>query len=195
MGLHHVDASASRRRMEGRPGAERRERHVDGSTALSFQWTAPVSARRSRFAQVLRSGSYARPRSYVCATAGRRAMRSPPQVYSVRVCHPPLPCAVHFAGQVSTTSAAGKFLTTVIAAPGMQDAVLAFSLQAKPAWCQPNTILLSGTSVCVVSDLLCRGPLLPLAILANGAIFLWWYVFLVLFPLSVLESQGGGKGR
>lgn len=55
------------------------------------------------------------------------------------------------------------------------DAVAAYALQEKPAWCQPATILATGATICVVSDALFvpRGALGAIAVVANGGVFLW----------------------
>ena len=52
---------------------------------------------------------------------------------------------------------------------------------SKPAWCQPWTILLTGTSVIGGANLLSHGSVLWTA-LAAGPIALWWFVFLVAVP-------------
>jgi hypothetical protein len=65
--------------------------------------------------------------------------------------------------------------------------------KTKPAWCQPSTIALTGTVACAGSLVVFRGPFLPLAVLVNIAVFLWWWTFLVLFPAAVLESRSGGR--
>jgi hypothetical protein len=73
----------------------------------------------------------------------------------------------------------------------VQDAQEAY--KTKPGWCQPSTIALTGTIACAGSLAVFRGPFLPLAVLVNGAVFLWWWTFLVLFPAAVLESRSGGS--
>jgi hypothetical protein len=71
----------------------------------------------------------------------------------------------------------------------ISDANTAYALAEKPSWCQPWTIVLTGSGACVVSIALFRGSFVPLAVVVNAGVFAWWYVFLVLFPVSVLASE------
>ena len=59
----------------------------------------------------------------------------------------------------------------------------------KPGWCQPSTIVLTGVSACVGSLVLFRGPFVPLAVIVNSAVFVWWWTFLVAYPAAVLEDR------
>lgn len=77
----------------------------------------------------------------------------------------------------------------------VQDANLAYSLARKPVWCQPSTIFASGSAITSVSFVIFRGPWLPIAWLSFGAVALWWYVFLFLFPLAVIESEAEHRNR
>lgn len=68
------------------------------------------------------------------------------------------------------------------------DANRAYSMAEKPAWCQPYTIILTGAVLCSGSLLVFRDSFLPIAVLTNSAVFLWWYIFLVLYPATLLEN-------
>ena len=50
----------------------------------------------------------------------------------------------------------------------------------KPAWCQPWSILLTGTVIVAGSWLVLH--ILWLTILVSGSIFAWWVYFLILYP-------------
>lgn len=67
----------------------------------------------------------------------------------------------------------------------VSDAQRAFSLY-KPAWYQPYTILPVGALTIVAAWLLVRG--LP-AVLVTGAVWLWWYVVLIEYPVFVLNQN------
>jgi hypothetical protein len=72
----------------------------------------------------------------------------------------------------------------------VDDAQRAYAVAEKPAWCQPTTIVLAGCAACAGSlALFHEGWLLTLAIIVNVAVFVWWYVFLILFPVAILERQ------
>jgi hypothetical protein len=75
------------------------------------------------------------------------------------------------------------------------DANNAYAMAEKPSWCQPWTILVAGTAAGAGSVVLFRGNLLPLALIVNAGVLVWWYVFLVRFPVYVLDSERGvGRG-
>lgn len=80
--------------------------------------------------------------------------------------------------------------TAVLSSPVKiySDAVAAYALQEKPAWCQPATILATGASICAVSDALFvpRGALGAIAVVANGAVFLWC-------KLSAVDGRDWGE--
>lgn len=59
----------------------------------------------------------------------------------------------------------------------------------KPPWCQPWTIVGTGSGVIGGSWALFHdGVAAVLAVGVTAAIFLWWYVFLVVYPASEVES-------
>lgn len=53
----------------------------------------------------------------------------------------------------------------------------------KPAWCQPWTIVATGSGVVATSWVLFH--FWPLTVLAAGGIGAWWYIFLIVYPPSV----------
>jgi hypothetical protein len=50
----------------------------------------------------------------------------------------------------------------------------------KPWWCQPWSILLTGISIIVTSQLVIK--ILWITILISVPIILWWIYFLILYP-------------
>ncbi len=69
----------------------------------------------------------------------------------------------------------------------VQDAQDVYSKE-KPPWCQPWTILGTGSAVIAVSWTTLHGLAAILAVGATGAVLAWWYLFLVVYPLSVLNG-------
>lgn len=57
---------------------------------------------------------------------------------------------------------------------------------SKPAWCQPWTILLTGTTIITGANALSHGSVL-LTALAAGPILAWWVLFLVIVPAQYRE--------
>lgn len=56
----------------------------------------------------------------------------------------------------------------------------------KPPWCQPWTILSTGTFVISSAWYLCHdGAWTILALSATTGVAAWWYLFLVLYPAMV----------
>jgi hypothetical protein len=70
-----------------------------------------------------------------------------------------------------------------------QDATEFYGGYKRP-WCQPWTILLTGSSIITVSWKLFKGWSSVLAFGATGAILLWWYLFLVEYPALIKENPG-----
>lgn len=62
--------------------------------------------------------------------------------------------------------------------------------ETKRPWCQPWTILLSGS--CVIGFfwlVFGHGCWSVVAVGATAAILIWWYLFLVEYPVLVKEDQ------
>ena len=53
--------------------------------------------------------------------------------------------------------------------------------EGKPAWCQPWSILTTGTIIIASANALSHGSVL-LTALAAGPILVWWFLFLVVAP-------------
>ena len=69
-----------------------------------------------------------------------------------------------------------------------KDAQTVYSTQ-KPPWCQPWTIVGTGTAVIAGSWSVCRGWAAIIALGISGAVAVWWYVFLVLYPQQELGNS------
>lgn len=68
--------------------------------------------------------------------------------------------------------------------------------ETKTPWCQPWTILLSGSCVISIFWLLFgRGWWSVIAVGATLAVLLWWYLFLVEYPVLVKEDQRQRQSR
>jgi hypothetical protein len=64
----------------------------------------------------------------------------------------------------------------------------------KPRWCQPWSILLTGITLIAGCWFLTRIPWLT--ILIALPVFVWWFVFLILYPRALrhqLNTQAIGK--
>ncbi len=60
----------------------------------------------------------------------------------------------------------------------------------KPAWCQPWTIVGTGSTLITGVWLLPHGLLRFLVALPlTTGVLAWWYIFLVVYPTTVLESK------
>jgi hypothetical protein len=57
---------------------------------------------------------------------------------------------------------------------------------SKPAWCQPWTIVTTGTCIIAGANALSHGSVL-LTVLAAGPILVWWFLFLVVVPAEYRE--------
>ena len=72
----------------------------------------------------------------------------------------------------------------------VQDANEVYAASKRP-WCQPWTILASGSAIIGASwTLFGHGLWSLIAVGATGAITLWWYLFLVEYPVLVREQPG-----
>lgn len=63
--------------------------------------------------------------------------------------------------------------------------------QAKPWWCQPWSILLTGVVILSASWGLFRSLWVTLGVAIP--ILVWWTYFLVLWPLLLQQAQGSGS--
>lgn len=55
----------------------------------------------------------------------------------------------------------------------------------KPRWCQPWTILLTGTAI--IGGIWFISHILWLTILVSLPILVWWFVFLILYPRAMSQ--------
>jgi len=60
--------------------------------------------------------------------------------------------------------------------------------QSKPVWCQPWTIVATGTGVSLASWLLLHRWWITAPVV--GAVLVWWWLFLVLVPAGFVEAAG-----
>lgn len=56
----------------------------------------------------------------------------------------------------------------------------------KPPWCQPWTIVSTGAGAVAASWQLFRGWTSVVAVGVTVGVFVWWYLFLVLYPQDAL---------
>lgn len=73
------------------------------------------------------------------------------------------------------------------AAQVVRDAQSVYSAD-KPPWCQPWTIVGTGAGVIGGSWWLFHGLAAVLALGTTMGVFVWWYVFLVVYPASELDA-------
>ena len=62
--------------------------------------------------------------------------------------------------------------------------------QTKPVWCQPWTIVVTGSGVSLASWLLLQRWWITAPVVA--AVLLWWWLFLVLVPAGFQASRHQG---
>lgn len=69
-----------------------------------------------------------------------------------------------------------------------KDAQSVYSAE-KPPWCQPWTIVGTGSIAVFASWELFRGWFAIIAAGVSTAVFVWWYVFLVVYPQQTLQAR------
>lgn len=69
-----------------------------------------------------------------------------------------------------------------------KDAQTVYTAQ-KPPWCQPWTIVSSGTGIIALSWRQLHGWMILLAIAITMGVVAWWLAFLVAYPQAVLNNE------
>lgn len=74
----------------------------------------------------------------------------------------------------------------------IRDAQTVYS-KNKPPWCQPWTIVATGAGAIYGTGSLLHGPAVLLTIPVSAGVLIWWWLFLVLYPRSVLDDENNGS--
>lgn len=70
----------------------------------------------------------------------------------------------------------------------LSDAMQVYSRE-KPWWCQPWSILSTGVAIILTSSVIFHGYATIITVLASIAVFVWWYVFLVVYPQQAIGDE------